>query len=210
MNTISKEIESPVLLEGLVAAGLAPVVVPQSARVPERRIGFTAIEAICQPVALRALIRLGRARNRVLKQLDAPAKRFDLTGKPLNTLPNREIVEQLQQIGDRNHGYPNSKNERSHADARRLGSTSTIHQASGGYSAERRQQDPQCSRRSSANRIHPDRSAVYPSSQPTKQAGKLAAFLTADDDWIARNEGKTIFLLLTAAMVLPGVIEWMI
>lgn len=39
---------------------------------------------------------------------------------------------------------------------------------------------------------------------------RLAAFLTADDDWIARNQGKTIAFLLTAAMVVPGVIEWMI
>ncbi len=44
---------------------------------------------------------------------------------------------------------------------------------------------------------------------PAIQA-KLAAFLTADDDWIARNQGKTMALVLTAALVLPGVIEWMI
>ncbi len=52
-------------------------------------------------------------------------------------------------------------------------------------------------------------SRLHSPSVPRLKA-RLAAFLTSDDDWIARNEGKTMALVLTAAMVLPGVIEWMI
>ncbi len=44
----------------------------------------------------------------------------------------------------------------------------------------------------------------------SRRKNRIAAFLTADDDWIARNQGKTIVFLLTAATVVPGVIEWMI
>ncbi len=52
-------------------------------------------------------------------------------------------------------------------------------------------------------------SRLHSPSVPRLKA-RLGAFLTSDDDWIARNQGKTIVLLLSAALVLPGVIEWMI
>ncbi len=45
---------------------------------------------------------------------------------------------------------------------------------------------------------------------PTRAQGRLAAFLTADDDWIAHHQGATIALLLAAALIVPEIIEWMI
>lgn len=48
----------------------------------------------------------------------------------------------------------------------------------------------------------------------TRSASSLrahfAAFLTADDDWIANHQGATIALLMLAVLIIPGVIEWMI
>lgn len=207
---VSRTNAESVLLKNLVAAGLAPVVVPLNASVTKSRIRLAAVKAECQSMTLRAFVRFGRACTRLFKQFDATTERIDLAGKSGDPFPNGDLVEQLQQIGDRNHGHPNPKSERSHADTRRLGDTSTIYQVFGDYSAERWLQDAQRDRRTGADRIHLDRSAVYPPGRTTKQPRKLANFLTADDDWIARNQGKTIVFLLTAAMVVPGVIEWMI
>ncbi len=38
----------------------------------------------------------------------------------------------------------------------------------------------------------------------------LGRFLTAEDDWIARHQGVTMLLLWLGALIVPGVIEWMI
>ncbi len=45
---------------------------------------------------------------------------------------------------------------------------------------------------------------------PTRAQGRLAAFLTADDDWIAHHQGATMLLLWAGVLIVPGVIEWMI
>lgn len=44
----------------------------------------------------------------------------------------------------------------------------------------------------------------------TRAQGRLAAFLTADDDWIARHQGAAMIFLWVAVLIVPGVIEWMI
>ncbi len=43
-----------------------------------------------------------------------------------------------------------------------------------------------------------------------RKQSRLADFLTADDDWIARHQGAAMVLLWVAVLIVPGVIEWMI
>ncbi len=49
-----------------------------------------------------------------------------------------------------------------------------------------------------------------PADSRRRAPSRLAAFLTADDDWIARHPGIAMAALWIAVLVVPGVIEWMI